>query len=65
MQLVSERGNIDKLVNFDNALIQLSFHTSVFTCKRVFNPNVTTFNSVKLQRGFALSAFHFSAFHYI
>ena len=30
MQLVLERGSIDKPVDFDVALIQLSFYTSVF-----------------------------------
>ena len=45
MQLVLERGSIDKPVNFDIALIQLIFHTSVLssnTHKGAFNPNVTT-----------------------
>ena len=39
MQLCS----IDQPLSFDVTSIQLSFHTSVFTFKGVFNPNVTTF----------------------
>ena len=33
MQLVLEQGSIYKLMAFDIGLIQLSFHTSVFTVK--------------------------------
>ena len=40
-----ERSSIDKCLTFDVSLIQLTFHTIVFTLcmQRVFNPNVTLF----------------------
>ena len=45
--LMLERGIIDKPMNFDVGLIQLSFHTSVFmyACKGVFNSNLPIFHS--------------------
>ena len=46
MQLVLERSSIDEPLTFDIGLMQLNFHTSVFTHAKVFsNPNVTTFQS--------------------
>ena len=51
MQLVLERGSIDNPLNFDVALIQLSFHTSVFTRTHAmlfFNLNVTTFQVIQI-----------------
>ena len=46
-----KRGSIDNLLTFNIGLLQLSFHTSVFTvhlihiyaCKGVFNPNIPIF----------------------
>ena len=40
-----ERSSIDNHLTFDVSLIQLTFHTIVFTLcmQRVFNPNVTLF----------------------
>ena len=69
MQLVLERGSIDKLLTFDVGLIQLSFHTSVFVhlmhakvfsiqMLQYFNPNVTIFQSNCAE------GLHFGAFHY-
>ena len=57
MQIVLERSFIDKPMNFDDALIQLSFYASVScnTCKDVFNLNV----SVQSNCGEDL---HFSVF---
>ena len=61
MQIVLGRGSIDKPLTFNIGLLQLIFHTSVFTyaCKGVFNPNIPMFppNSAK--------GLHFSAFHLI
>ena len=51
MQPVLERGSIDKPLTFDVGLIQLSFIP-------VCSPNTCNI-SVKLRRGFALSAFHY------
>ena len=51
MQPVLELGSIDKPLTFDFGLIQLSFIP-------VCSPNTCTI-SVKLCRGFALSAFHY------
>ena len=50
----------NKAVTFGVGSIQLSFRTIVFTqtCKDVFNPNVTTFQSNCAE------GLHFSAFHY-
>ena len=64
MQLVLERGSIDKTLTFDVGLIQLSFHTPVCspnTCKGVFSPNVTTFHS-NCAEGLHFSAFHFARY---
>ena len=60
MEFVLERGSIDKLLTFDIGLIQLSFHTSVFTqCMQgVFNPNIATFQS-NIVNGLHFSAFYF------
>ena len=68
MQIVLERGSIDKPLTFNIGLLQLIFHTSVFTeyiCMQgVFNPNIPIFppNSVK---GLHFSAFHLFIFFYI
>ena len=61
MQLVLERGSIDKPLTFDVGLIQSVFIPvcSPNTCKDVFNPNVTTFQSNCAE------GLHFSAFHYM
>ena len=48
----------NKALTFGVGSIKLSFRTIVFTCKDVFNPNVTTFQS-NCAKGL-----HFSAFHY-
>ena len=50
----------NKALTFGVGLIQLSFRTIVFTqsCKDVFNPNVTAFQSNCAE------GLHFSAFHY-
>ena len=59
MQLVLERGSIDKPLTFDVGLIEPSF-LSPNVCKGVFNPNVTIFQSNCAE------GLHFSAFllHY-
>ena len=44
MQIILERDSIDKPLTFNVCLLQLIFHTSVFTyyiyMKGVFNPNI-------------------------
>ena len=64
MQIVLEQGSIDKPLTFNIGLLQLIFHTSVFTNilhmhANVFNPNISIFppNSAK--------GLHFSAFYFI
>ena len=54
MQLVLERGSIDKPLTFDLGLIPVC---SLNACKGVFNPNVTIFQSNCAE------GLHFSAFH--
>ena len=48
MQIVLERGSIDKPLTFNIGTLQLIFHTSVFTlyiyaCKGVFKPKIPIF----------------------
>ena len=66
MQIVLERGSLDKPLNFNIGLLQPIFHTSMFTyaCKGVFNPNIPIFlpNSAE---GLHFSAFHFKGFKFI
>ena len=50
-----------KALTFGVGSIQLSFHTIVFTCKGVFNPNVTTFQS-NCAKGLHFNAFHCKGF---
>ena len=62
MQLVLERGSIDKLLTFDVALIytsQFSYQCVPNVCKGVFNPNVTIFQSNCAE------GLHFSAFCHV
>ena len=47
----------NKALTFGVGSIQLNFRTIVFTCKDVFNPNVTAFQSNCAE------GLHFSAFH--
>ena len=69
MQLVLERGSIDKPLNFDVALIQLSFRTS--QCVHLIHAKVFSiqmlrhFSSVKLRRGFALQCSSLHVYIYI
>ena len=65
MQIVLERGSIDKPLTFNIGLLKRIFRTSVLTyvihyaCKGVFNPNIPIF-PLSSDEGL-----HFSAFHLI
>ena len=70
MQIVLERGFIDKPLTFNIGLLQLIFHTSVFTyniyicMKGVFNPNIPIFPPNSAE-GLHFSAFHYTCINYI
>ena len=62
MQIILERDSIDKPLTFNVCLLQLIFHTSVFTyyilMLRCFQSNIPILASNSAE------GLHFSAFHY-